>query len=124
MNSIVPIVQELILETSVYDAAVEKVDKAKAEKYRQEYSAHLQKMKQVAPLWKQRNVTPEFEVMARTMEAYANDELVQGCLCDVFGVLKTARIAFRLVFDRINYALEHHNEILKSDDIPFEALSL
>ena len=124
MNSIVPMIQELILEKSVFDEAVAKADQMKVEKYHDEYDALLQKMKEVAPLRKNRSVTAEFETMAHAMELYANDEDVQISLRAIFGVMKTARTAFRLVFARINDALENHNEILKSDDIPLEALKL
>jgi len=124
MNSIVPMIQELILEKSVFNEAIENADQTKVAKYNNEYDTLLQKMKDVAPLRKQRRVTAEFEAMANAMELYANEELVQSSLRMVFGVMKIARTAFRLVFDRINDALENHNEILKSDDIPFEALSL
>ena len=124
MNSIVPMIQELILEKSVFDEAVDKADKVKVAKYHNEYDALLQKMKEVAPLRKQRSVTAEFEAMAHAMELYANDEDIQSSLRAIFGVMKSARTAFRLVFVRINDALENHSEILKSDDIPFEALQL
>lgn len=124
MNSLVPMIQELILEASVFESHIERTDTAKADKYRVEYRTLLAKMKEVAPLHKQRTVTPEFETMAVAMERYANDDVVQSALCDIFCVIKTARTAFRLVFGRINHALETHNEIEKSDDIPFEALNL
>lgn len=124
MNSLVPMIQELILEASVFDSHIERADKAKADKYRVEYRTLLAKMREVAPLRKQRTVTPEFETMAAAMERYANDDVVQDALCDIFCAMKTARTAFRLVFGRLNDALENHNEIQKSDDIPFEALSM
>ena len=124
MNSIVPMIQELIFDQTVFDKHIENQEKAKVERYRAEYTTLLDKMKRVAPLRKQRAVTVEFETMAAAMERYANDDAVQKALCDVFCAIKTARTAFRLVFGRINDALENHNEILKSDDIPFEALSM
>ena len=124
MNSLVPMIQELILEEAVYAKYEAQRDAEKAKRYEAEYDTLLQQMLDVAPLRKEREVTPEFETMAAAMERYAKDAVVQTALRHLFGLMKSARTAFRLIFTRINDALLHHNEILKSDDIPLEALSL
>lgn len=124
MNSLVPIIQELILEERVFEEHERACDAAKAVRYGEEFDRMRAEMIRVAPLRRDREVTPEFEAMAAAMERYAHDDLVQLALRDVFCLMKTARVAFRLVFGRINHALAHHCEIVKSDDIPLEALSL
>lgn len=124
MNSLVPIVQELIFDERVFREHEAAKDSTAESRYGEEYDRMRVRMVAAAPLRKQRHVTPEFEVMAAAMERYASDVVIQKAIRDVFCLLKTARTAFRLVCGRINDALENHNEILKSDDIPFEALSL
>ena len=124
MNSLVPTIQELIIEDGVFEKHARAADEAKSSRYGDEFDAMRRKMLTVAPTRKQREVTPEFEAMAAAMERYANDETVQSALRGIFCTMKTARTAFRLVFGRINLALEQHCQIEKSDDVPLEALSL
>ena len=124
MNSLVPIVQELILEKNAFDELERVCDPNKKTRYEAEYKLLRQKLLSAAPTRKNRKVTKDFERMAASMELYALDEEVQTALCKVYCLMKTARTALNLISSRISVALETHCEIQVSDDIPIEALSI
>ena len=124
MNSLVPMIQEVILEERILQEHERNADSKRAEKYKLEYEDLRNTLLRVAPTREHRTVTPEFEAMAVAMEMYAKDEIVQSAICNLFCLIKTARVALRLVFRRINDSLEKDCEIVKSDDIPLEALQL
>ena len=124
MNSLVPLVQELIIEPDTFATLEAKLTDTKAERYTLEFNRMLDDMKAAAPLRTSRTVTAEFEGMAAAMELYANDASIQEVLCHVYCCSKSARTAFKLVNSRIIVALSSHCEILKSDDVPLDALGL
>lgn len=125
-NSLVPTIQELVLERQVLDDAIETASRKPGshEKHVREYTTLRQELEQACASAKGRPVTDEFAVMRDAMHAYATHAKVQATLSDIYCALPSARLALRLMTQRIGESLKNDSEIRTSDDIPLEAFKL
>ena len=123
-NSLVPTIQELVLEKDVLNGALDKLKDTSWEKYTREYADLRQQLLDASALAKKRAVSDEFGKMRDAMEQYAQHEQVQRTLSRIYCALPTARLALRLMTQRIGDSLKKDCEILVSEDIPLEAFNL
>lgn len=105
VNSLVPAIQELILEDRALEELAEATNAAKATKCRGEFGRMRARLVNAARTRERRGVTPDFERMAAAMEAYVLDDEIQCALCELFSLTKAARTALRFIYRRIEEAL-------------------
>lgn len=123
-NSLVPMLQEHVLEAHVMNDLEKNTIPEKRARRVQEYEELRSKLKSACIKARERSVTEEFAQMRDSMMAYNEDEVVQQSLAFLFEVSKAGRIALRLMSERITSSLEKDSEIVRSTDIPMSALSL
>tara|TARA_Y100001954_G_scaffold218807_1_gene252310 strand:- start:115 stop:678 length:564 start_codon:yes stop_codon:yes gene_type:complete len=125
-HSLVPMLQEMVLEKAVLDEQMKAVTEEKRKARAQKYAAKRQELLDACKASRGRGleVTSEYATMRDSMQLYAENDEVQGGLSMLYENVKAARTAIDLMNGRINEALLKHTAIEKSDDIPFEALNL
>lgn len=123
-HSLVPIIQELVLEKDALEDMKKSVSPAKNSTRRAEFQSLRVMLQKACVKASEREVTPRFARMRTVMQAYAHDDEVDKTLSLAFVVSKPARIALRLMTQRIVQSLEKDSDITSSSDLPLEALSL
>jgi hypothetical protein len=124
MHSIVPLFQHLVLEEGVWERKLAETSSQTFKKYEVEYELLRQKMIEACKANLERNVSDTFAKMRASMLRYNENEIVQQALRQLFCCMKPARISLRLVNSRLVHSLANDTDVVESDDIPFEALSL
>ena len=123
-NSLVPMMQEIVLEEAVLTTLQEQADSAKVKKYETEFLAMWSSFREAAPKRHERQVSERFEKMAGSMQAYAADDTIRQALCILYTHMRKARAALKLIFARITDALLHDVDIVTTTEIPIEALQI
>ena len=123
-HSLVPTIQELVLEANVLkDAQASVADEARA-KRAAEYARLRGDLARACEASRSRKVSERFARMRDAMHEYVAHDGVQNALCAIFCALPTARLALRLMTERISESLQKDDDIVASDDIPMSALTL
>lgn len=123
-NSLVPVIQELVLEKGALDQQVASVAADKAKARRAEYDKLLAKLGASIQQSRTREVDAEFAAMREAMHGYATSASVQATMHMLYSSSRTARVALKLMTNRIVTSLEEDTAITSTTDIPFEALGL
>ena len=123
MNSIVPMLQEIILDPAALKDAMAATGESKRAHATLECATLHETLARAAASVATREVDPAFARMAASMLLYATDARVQAGIVCMFSCMKMARVALRLVLRRIVDALEKDTRIEQTSDVPIEAMS-
>ena len=125
-NSLVPTLQELVLEPEVLATAQRDARASENTKYSAEYGLLRERLKNACVQSRLRDAqtTPRFRSMRDGMLEYISNEQVQESLVMLFVCVASARVALRLMTERLTDALEKHDDIMTSDDVPMSAFGL
>lgn len=126
VNTLVPTCVELMLDERSVNELEEREDNAehRLKRRHDRLRAKLRSIERAIQGTRGRSVTPEFRSMTDAMLSMCTEPEVVTGLCQIYGLMKTARSVLDVFCDRLTKSLEEDSAIRESTDIPLELLML